>query len=57
MFWGQIFCEKKGILIPLLLLILLKGADKDLCGSVKIFGFADGVMALLDESSWNSTHC
>jgi len=54
---GKNLLLKKGILIPLLLLILLKGADKDLCGSAEIFGFAGVVRALLDENSWNSLHC
>lgn len=47
----------KGVLILLLSLILLKGADKDLCGSEEVFGFVALVRALLDESSWNSLHC
>lgn len=55
--WGTNILLKKGILILLLSLILLKGEDKDLCGSEEAFGFVALVRALLDESSWNTPHC
>lgn len=48
---------KKGVLMLLLSLILLKEADKDLCGNEEVFGFVALVRALLDESSWNNPYC
>lgn len=55
--WGTNILLKKRVLILLLSLILLKGEDKDLCGSEEAFGFVALVRALLDESSWNTPHC